>query len=447
METSTGININFTPSVKQYKAWEYLTDEKTTFVGYGGAAFGGKSYLLCYWITTMALAYPNTAWGLGRKELTTLKRTTLLTLFKVFKESNITEADYNYNQQLNNITFNNGSVIFLIDTAHKPSDPLNTRFGGYELTSCAVDESSETDSKVIDILSTRIGRRNNDKYGLKAKFLETFNPARNHVYNRYYLPYTNKDEKKNYVFIPALPKDNPSPETEEYIRNIIENNNTTTIERLIHGNFEYDDDPSALCDFDSICDIFTNTHVPEGKKTISADLAMQGRDRFIAASWSGLRAIIEVDKPKSTAKEIENDLTELKNRKGVGNSNIVADSDGLGAYLDSYMTGITTFHGGGRAVHPKEFGNIKDECAFKLAEKINNRELYIECTTEQKERITRELATCLKRDNVDLDKKKIIKKEKMKELSSGDSPDYLDGLLMNMRFHLDLGMVYNEQFF
>ena len=39
------IKVNFTPSVKQDIAWGVLTDDKTHFVGYGGAAFGGKSYL------------------------------------------------------------------------------------------------------------------------------------------------------------------------------------------------------------------------------------------------------------------------------------------------------------------------------------------------------------------------------------------------------------------
>jgi hypothetical protein len=40
---------------------------------------------------------------------------------------------------------------------------------------------------------------------------------------------------------------------------------------------------------------------------------------------------------------------------------------------------------------------------------------------------------CLKRDNVDVSKKKLIPKAKMKELL-GHSPDYLDMLLMLMTF-------------
>ena len=65
--------IDFTPSHKQHLAWQYLTDNVTTEIGYGGAAGGGKSYLLCYWLTIMALQYPKSRWGFGRKELKTIK--------------------------------------------------------------------------------------------------------------------------------------------------------------------------------------------------------------------------------------------------------------------------------------------------------------------------------------------------------------------------------------
>ena len=148
-----------------------LTDAETNFVGYGGAAYGGKSYLLCYWLVIMSVAYPGTAWGLGRKELSVLRKTTLVTLLKVLDESKLKpEKDYKYNAQSNVITFTNGSVIYLLDTARQPSDPLYTRFGGLELTGCAVDESAETDEGAINILWTRTGRCRNGEYGIGRKF-------------------------------------------------------------------------------------------------------------------------------------------------------------------------------------------------------------------------------------------------------------------------------------
>src|ERR1035437_3955089 len=110
-----GVKVQFKPSKKQFAALKLLQDNTTDYIGYGGSAFSGKSYLLCYWITINCIAYPGTGWGIGRKELTVLKKTTLLTLFKVFKECQLVlDRHYKFNQQQNMIDFANGSTIFLI---------------------------------------------------------------------------------------------------------------------------------------------------------------------------------------------------------------------------------------------------------------------------------------------------------------------------------------------
>jgi len=143
------------------------------------------------------------------------------------------------------------------------------------------------------------------------------------------------------------------------------------------------------------------------------------------------------EKDKTTGKEIEGILKHLMIQFKVGNSKVIADSDGMGSYLESYIRGIKEFHGGARAINSKEFNNLKSECGFKLAEKINKRELKVICNPNQQEEIRRQLLNCLKQDHLDKDdsKKKLISKEKMKEYL-GNSPDHLDSLLMQMYFYL-----------
>jgi phage terminase large subunit len=84
---------------------------------------------------------------------------------------------------------------------------------------------------------------------------------------------------------------------------------------------------------------------------------------------------------------------------------------------------------------------LKSECGYKLAELINNRQIKIICSNEQKDRIIAELAQ-LKAAGIDKDeqKKRLIKKEEMKE-ALHRSPDYLDMLLMNMIFHIKQPMI------
>lgn len=425
------------PSRKQTEALVYLTDGKTNFIGYGGAAFGGKSYLACAWMTHMALKYPDTGWGLGRKELVNLKKTTLKTLFKVFDEMKmLPERDYHYNGQLNIITLANKSEIFLIDTAFKPSDELYTRFGGYELTGAAIDESAETPLQAINILFTRLGRRNNSKYGLTKKLLETFNPSKGHVYSRYYKPWKEGSLKETYAFIPAFPQDNPSPEVEDYVRGIIANGDKVTIERLIHGNFEYDDDPAKLIDYDCIVNLFSNTHVPGGKKYITADIARLGSDKAVVMVWDGLTVIEIQEMAKGKLTDLQAIITQLKNKHSVVNSHIIADEDGVGGGVVDNLR-IKGFVNNSSALQDENYANLKSQCYFKLAEAINKGNVYIKASTtlKQKEDIISELEQ-VKQDRVDSDSKlKVIPKATVKEIL-GRSPDYSDTMMMRMFFEL-----------
>lgn len=379
----------------------------------------------------MCQKYPGSRWLMGRAKLKTLKETTLNTFFEITTKFNIHDQ-YEYKEQKGLIRWNNGSEIILKDLFFYPSDPEFNELGSLEITGAFVDECNQIVQKAWQIVKSRIRYKLNE-FDLTPKILGTCNPSQNWVYTEFYKPHENKTLSENKQFIKSLPKDNPHlPPT--YLESLLELDQTSK-ERLYFGNWNYNSDESILCDYDAICDIFTNDHAKRGVKYISADLAMQGRDKFIAGYWDGDNCTVSIDKAKSTAKEIENDLKELKTTYGVGNTNIVADSDGLGAYLQSYITNIKTFHGGAAARNKKEFGNIKDECGFKLAEKINNREIKINCSPQQQEEIKKELSICLKRDNIDIDKKKLIKKDKMKELL-GRSPDYLDMLLMRMYFEV-----------
>lgn len=427
-------------SKKQSRAWKLLTDAVTLFVGYGGGAFSGKSYLLCYWLTFMSCTYAGTAWGLGRKELITLKKTTLVTLFKVFNEIGlVNEQHYNYNQQLNKITFWNGSVIYLIDTAYKPSDPLYERFGGLELTGAAIDESAETDPKAIDILFTRLGRCLNDHYGITKKMLECFNPAKTHVYTRYYKPWKDGIEPEHKKFIQALPTDNPSPEVPSYIQGILLTGETPTIERLIKGNFEYDDNVLALLpDYDSICNLFTNKFIQgSGKRYMSGDIAYLGADVFVITIWDGfvIEKVIALDKIDETA--IGNKFIELAEEYKIPYSNIVYDADGLRKFTANSLKKLTAakpFINNSSPLKDKQYRNLKTECAFKLKELIENNEIYIADQTYRKQIMSDLESIC--REPLDDELKIGLEKKKKHKERTGKSPDFFDSLLMRMLFEV-----------
>jgi hypothetical protein len=426
---------------KQIKTLRLLSDETTTSIGYGGAARSGKTVIEVVAIIFDCLAYPDIAWGLARKELTTLKRTALLTLFKQLSFYGIeTGEDYNYNQQLNKITFTNKSEIFLIDSAKHPTDPLHTRFGGFELTRCAVDESNETDQEIIDKLFERTGWRNNEKHGLKRKMFECFNPAKNHVYSKFYKPSVDGQEKEFRKFVLALPSDNPNPAVAEWINDMLNDNtiSESTKQRQIYGNFEFDDNPYAMFDYSKICDIFTNNYVQgNNQRYMTADIAYMGADLFTIFIWEGFKVIktYGIDKIDETA--IGTKIKELAELHKIPFSNIVYDADGLRKFTANSLKRLTVARGfvnNSAPIKDKQYKNLKSECAFMLKKYVDEGLIYIEDLTFKKQ-IIADLEQICRLPTDDEGKISLEPKKKFKE-RTGRSPDWFDALLMRFIFEL-----------
>ena len=234
-------------------------------------------------------------------------------------------------------------------------------------------------------------------------------------------------------FIKSLPLDNPHVD-QAYIDNLLKADKVT-VQRLYFGNFEYDDDPATLCDFDAINDLFTNEHVlPKPARSCSADIALKGHDRFIVTVWEGNVCRIVVDEVYSPGKQVYETLRDVLKKEKVPRSYTIVDADGVGSYLESFLPGIKEFHGGGQPNNRAKYENLRAECYFKLAELINERKIRVICTDEQRERLMEELGA-LKQAYIDNDvrRKGIIPKETMK-IIIGRSPDYMDALMMNMFF-------------
>ena len=182
-------------------------DNKTTELGYGGAAGGGKSFLGAAWIVINCLKYAGVGYVIGRKEMHNLRRTTMMTVFEVlrmFGKKN--KKDFSYNKHDGTFNFTNGSQIIFMNLNLEPADPLFTRLGGLEITGAFIDESNEVPMRAIEILQTRVGRRRNKEHKLVPKILETFNPDKGHVYRRFWEPFKkNKLRLKEGVEIPDKP--------------------------------------------------------------------------------------------------------------------------------------------------------------------------------------------------------------------------------------------------
>jgi phage terminase large subunit len=88
------------------------------------------------------------------------------------------------------------------------------------------------------------------------------------------------------------------------------------------------------------------------------------------------------------------------------------------------------------ASQPENYTNLKSQCYFRLAERINKGGLFIDCDDiEIKQAVIQELEQ-VKQYNMDKDgKRQVLPKDKVKELI-GRSPDFADTLMMREWFEL-----------
>lgn len=430
---------------KQTIALDYLEDNVTTEVEYGGGAGGGKSVLGCYWQIKRRLKYPGTRGLIGRSSLKTLKETTLNSFFEVCKiQGLIIGQHYTYNQQSNIISFSNGSLIFLKDLFMYPSDPNFDELGSLEITDAFVDENNQTVEKAWNIVKSRI-RYKLDDYGLIPKMLGCCNPSKGWIYQRFYKPFKDGALPPDRKFVQALVGDNPDI-SKHYYANLLGLDKVSK-ERLLFGNWEYDDDPASLMDYNSICDIFTNTHVPGGSKYISCDVARLGGDRIVIIEWDGWRGKVK-SYQKQPLDVTGAMLEDMRYRLGIGNSDIIVDEDGVGGGIVDFMKFKGFVNNSSALPSPdgpidsngnrikENYDNLKSQCYFRVAQRICRKELYLECESIEIKNLIIEELEQVKQKDVDSDKKKgVVPKDKVKELL-GRSPDFADAIMMREYFEL-----------
>lgn len=429
------MQVVFKANPKQKQALVLLTDNVTTSLGYGGAAGGGKSFLGVYWIWMMADCYPKTRWFFGRNELKRLKQTTLETFFKMCGEYGIPMSAYNYNAQESVITLKNGSQIFLLDLAYQPSDPLYQRFGSMEFTGGFIDESAEVKASCIDILKTRIGRQLNDKYGLTPKLLETFNPDKGHVYTRFYKPHVNGTLPEYTKFITALPTDEPRL-PQDYIEQLRRADEITK-QRLLYGNFEYDDDPAILFDRNHLDRLFHVHHEDPDDLWLTVDVARKGDDKTVYGLWHGFQLVEVTSKDKTLITEIIEDVLQLETKHDIPRGQVVIDEDGVGGGVVDNLSGCKGFVNNAKPEqwmrneqNSINYENRKTQCYYEMARMVAHNRVGVSDTQYQEE-IIQELDQVRQRDADKDTKLKITKKEDIKE-NIGRSPDFAD--MMAMRF-------------
>lgn len=442
-----------TKNPKQLLASQYWIDDVTEEILYGGGKGGGKSYLGVSLIFGDALIYPETHYFIARQELTDLRKFTIPTIHEVFKNWGLKIEDYaSFNGQDNVFTLYNGSKVYLLAVKEIPSDPLYERFGSMQMTRGMIEEGGEVAEQAKANLWLSIGRWKNKEFNLKKKLLITANPKKGWMKRDFVDPFNQNLLPKTRKFVKALASENPYL-PEDYVKSLSEIKDLVTRQRLAEGNWDYEEDKDSLISFDALTDAFTNTVVKDGNKYLVVDVARLGQDTTVLTFWDGLQLYrIEQYHKQDTATTAQK-IKDFASSEKIPYSHILIDADGIGGGVIDQLFGVKSFVANSTPLPtasqirerqskivtdftPKtNFRNLKAQCAFKLAELINEHKIAFH-VEQYRDIIIEELTALLRQKDIDSDGKlAILSKEDVKSVL-GKSPDVGDCMIYRAWFEL-----------
>lgn len=346
--------------------------------------------------------------------------------------------DYTINMQTKELRYANGSRIYFVPLKKQPADPEFNRLWWYEITHAFVDEAQEVERKAIDVIKSRLTEKVKE-YNLVWKILMWCNPLKWHLYDDFIKPQKEWNIPDYRKFIQILYSDNPHLDHKKYEESLRDANKVTR-ERLLKWNWDYDNTPWRLYNYDDLLDMWTNP-ITNWEKYITCDVARLGVDKAVIKVRDWLQCIRTVIYKQCTLDVLENKIKELAQQYHINMRNVLVDADGIWAWVVDNLK-CQWFNWGSSPHQTAEmkrldikpnYQNLKTQCYFMLQDYI--RQIRIE-DESIKEELVEELDAIVEID-IDKDgKKKIIKKEDLKE-KLGRSPDLADTVMMRMRFELE----------
>lgn len=442
-----------TKNLKQVEAAQYWIDDTTEELLYGGGKSGGKSYLGASLIFGDALIYPGTHYFIARKALNDLRKFTIPTIHEVFTNWGLDIKTYlNFNGQDNTFHLPNESKVFFIACDDIPSDPLFERFGSMQNTRGWIEEGGEVPEAAKANLALSIGRWRNKEYGLKDKLLITANPKKGWMKRDFIDPWNLDALPPSRRFVQALPTDNPY-NTQNYVDKLSNERDQVRRQRLFLGDWDYDEDKDSLVSFDALSDSFSNNIVKDNNKYLTVDVARFGDDSTVFAFWEGLELYKVEKRQKQSLDVTRQNVRDYAAAERIPWSHVLIDEDGIGGGVVDGLPGVKGFIANstalptvteirskmskvqGQLTPRTNYKNLKAQCAYKIAELINEHKVAFK-VQDYREEIIEDLTALLRSKNADKDGKLELRAKSDVKTDIGRSPDIGDPIIFRAWFEV-----------
>lgn len=217
--------IDFSP--KQIEAMDAVASEKYSFILFGGAMGGGKTFWGLSAMLIMCEIFPRSRWCVIREDLEKIRTTTIPSFRKLNASGRLRENPYEY-------THPNGSVIIFKGENYDNDKDLQW-LKGLEVNGFLFEELNECQEDTLNISFGRAGRWECEPRP-KPIIIATCNPTNNWVKKKIYDKWANDTLPNGWLYIPSKITDNPYL-TDDYKANL-ENMPRYQYEVFVNGNWD-----------------------------------------------------------------------------------------------------------------------------------------------------------------------------------------------------------------
>ncbi len=286
-------------------------------------------------------------------------------------------------------------------------------------------------------------------WNFKGIIFSSCNPWRNFTRIDFWKPYKEWNLPINRKFIRSLVTDNPFV-PESYIQNLdnLPENNINK-QRLLYGNFDYDDDPWYLFSPQLLDTMFKDKET-EWAYYLTVDASWSWDDATTIFLRKGLTVlqVIKITKDMASYADdtkynlAKSKILELKSLYSIPIENIIVDETWVG-YGFVQELGCRGFISNLSPIQPyakkyleylkRNYINLKTQCYFALQKFIIDGKINVICSPEIKAELIEDLMA-IKQIKMDMDTKiQLCSKAEMKK-ELGRSPDLWDWLMMRLFF-------------
>lgn len=235
----------------------------------------------------------------------------------------------------------------------------------------------------------------------------------------------------------------------EYLANLL-NQDAETKARLFDGNWKVRISEDEIFDYYAFRDAMDENGTgwkggQDRDRYITADIALEGSDKFVVYVWEGWKVLDIHVIEKSDGKEVVDIIRKIQMAAKVPNRNVAYDNDGVGGFVGGFIKGAIPFMNGSKALQGENYKNLKSQCAFRVAKRINDNEIHFTQDAVNamysdkqtiKQRLMEERRVFKKHKPDHLKPMEITPKQEMKLHLSGTSPDLMDAFIMREVFEM-----------